>query len=63
MSKISNDEFDDLFFFIVLQVTLYFRNRLYRGNRVTKIDCEGLNAFDSYNFPVLAEFRTKIQGK
>ncbi|CAF4804328.1 unnamed protein product, partial [Rotaria sp. Silwood1] len=45
------------------EVTLYFRNRLYRGNRVTKIDCEGLNAFDSHNFPTLAEFRTKIQVK
>jgi lysophospholipase len=29
---------------------------------VTKIDCEGLNAFESHNFPTLAEFRTKIQG-
>jgi lysophospholipase len=46
-----------------LQVTIYFRNRLYRGNRVTKTDCEGLNAFESHNFPTLAEFRTKIQGK
>lgn len=45
------------------EVTIYFRNRLYRGNRVTKIDCEGLNAFESHNFPTLAEFRTKIQVK
>jgi L-asparaginase/Glu-tRNA(Gln) amidotransferase subunit D len=50
---------ENLFFF---KVTIYFRNRLYRGNRVTKIDCEGLNAFESHNFPTLAEFRTKIQG-
>ncbi|CAF0773664.1 unnamed protein product [Adineta steineri] len=45
------------------EVTIYFRNRLYRGNRVTKTDCEGLNAFESYNCPTLAEFRTKIQVK
>ena len=43
-------------------MTIYFRNRLYRGNRVTKIDCEGLNAFESSNCPTLAEFRTNIQG-
>lgn len=49
--------------FFPLQITVYFRNRLYRGNRVTKIDCDGLSAFDSCNFPLLAEFRTKIQGK
>ncbi|CAF1162299.1 unnamed protein product [Rotaria sordida] len=45
------------------EVTLYFRNQLYRGNRVTKTDCEGLSAFESHNFPTLAEFRTKIQVK
>ncbi|CAF0781673.1 unnamed protein product [Adineta ricciae] len=45
------------------EVTVYFRNRLYRGNRVTKSDCEDLNAFESHNFPTLAEFRTKVQVK
>ncbi|UJR35195.1 hypothetical protein I4U23_027962 [Adineta vaga] len=45
------------------EVTIYFRNRLYRGNRVTKTDCEDLNAFESYNCPTLAEFRTKVQVK
>ena len=30
---------------------------------MTKIDCEGLNAFESHNFPTLAEFRTNIQGE
>ncbi|CAF2048735.1 unnamed protein product [Rotaria magnacalcarata] len=49
--------------YLIPEVTLYFRNRLYRGNRVTKIDSEGLNAFYSHNFPTLAEFRTKVEVK
>jgi len=56
--KTKENNRESLFF----KVTIYFRNRLYRGNRVTKIDCEGLNAFESHNFPTLAEFRTKIEG-
>ncbi|CAF1560724.1 unnamed protein product, partial [Didymodactylos carnosus] len=45
------------------EVTVYFNNRLYRGNRVTKIDSEGLNAYESYNFPPLAEIGINVQVK
>ena len=35
------------------EVTLYFNNRLYRGNRTTKINSDSFNAFDSPNFNYL----------
>ena len=36
------------------EVSLFFNNRLYRGNRTTKINAENFNAFRSFNYPVLA---------
>lgn len=39
---------------IVTEVCIFFENRLMRGNRTTKINAEGFNAFRSYNFPSLA---------
>lgn len=39
---------------IVPEVCIFFENRLMRGNRTTKINAEGFNAFRSYNFPSLA---------
>jgi L-asparaginase len=36
------------------EITLYFGNRLLRGCRATKVNAEGLEAFDSPNFPPLA---------
>jgi L-asparaginase len=38
----------------VPEVTLYFGNRLLRGCRSTKVHAEGLEAFDSPNYPPLA---------
>lgn len=38
----------------VPEVTLYFGNRLLRGCRATKANAEGLEAFDSPNYPPLA---------
>ena len=38
----------------VPEVTLYFGNRLLRGCRATKVNAEGLDAFDSPNYPPLA---------
>ena len=35
------------------EVTLFFNNKLFRGNRVRKVDADGFNAFDSPNFPPL----------
>ncbi len=37
------------------EVTLFFRDRLLRGNRSTKHDAVGLDAFTSPNLPALAE--------
>ncbi|ATG74257.1 asparaginase [Zobellella denitrificans] len=35
------------------EVGLFFNNRLYRGNRASKVHADGFNAFDSPNFPPL----------
>ncbi|HEX9981361.1 MAG TPA: asparaginase [Flavobacterium sp.] len=40
---------------IVSEVCLYFEYKLYRGNRTTKINAEHFNAFNSPNYPPLAE--------
>lgn len=37
----------------ISEVTLFFNNKLYRGNRVRKVDADGFDAFDSPNFPPL----------
>lgn len=37
-------------------MTLFFKDKLYRGNRATKVDAFGLDAFDSPNFPPLGTF-------
>ncbi len=42
-------------------VTLYFQNRLFRGNRTTKQSAEELSAFASNNYPPLAEVGVSIQ--
>lgn len=39
---------------IVPEVCIYFDSRLMRGNRTTKINAEGFNAFRSFNYPSLA---------
>jgi L-asparaginase len=40
---------------IVPEVCIYFQNRLLRGNRTTKSSAEHFNAFNSFNYPPLAE--------
>ena len=40
---------------VVPEVCIYFSGRLLRGNRATKQNAEGFNAFDSFNFPHLCE--------
>ena len=39
---------------MVPEVCIFFENRLMRGNRTTKINAEGFNAFRSFNFAPLA---------
>ncbi|WP_422106182.1 asparaginase [Winogradskyella sp.] len=40
---------------IIKEVSLYFEYKLYRGNRTTKINAEHFEAFDSPNYPTIAE--------
>ena len=40
---------------LIQEVGLYFEYKLYRGNRTTKINAEHFEAFDSLNYPCLAE--------
>lgn len=40
---------------IVPEVCIYFSGKLLRGNRATKINADGFNAFESFNFPHIAE--------
>ncbi len=45
---------------IVPEVCIYFDNKLFRGNRTTKKNAEYFDAFDSPNYPALAEAGIKI---
>ncbi len=40
---------------VVREVGLYFEYKLYRGNRTTKINADHFEAFESFNYPHLAE--------
>ena len=40
---------------VVPEVCIYFNGRLLRGNRSTKINADGFDAFDSFNYPHLAD--------
>ena len=46
---------------IVPEVALYFEYSLYRGNRTTKISAENFEAFQSPNYPLLAEAGVHIK--
>lgn len=46
---------------MVPEVCVYFESQLLRGNRTTKINSEGFNAFRSYNFPPLAQVGIHIR--
>ncbi|ATY66883.1 60 kDa lysophospholipase [Cordyceps militaris] len=41
--------------FVIPEVCLFFHNRLYRGNRTTKVSAASFQAFDSPNFEPLAQ--------
>ncbi|MDP4535241.1 asparaginase [Alkalimonas collagenimarina] len=43
------------------EVSLFFNNQLFRGNRSTKADADGFNAFASPNFPPLLEAGIQIR--
>jgi lysophospholipase len=46
--------------YTVPEVTLYFHNNLYRGNRTTKAHATSLSAFDSPNLPPLMKLGIKV---
>ena len=46
---------------IVPEVCIYFNGRLLRGNRTTKQNADGFNAFDSFNYPHLCEVGIRFQ--
>ena len=46
---------------VVPEVCVYFENKLYRGNRVSKNSAEYFNAFQSYNYPNLAQVGVHIK--
>jgi len=45
----------------IAEVCLYFNGRLLRGNRSTKVQTEGFDAFDSPNYPLLGKIGIHIQ--
>ncbi|MCR5820252.1 MAG: type I asparaginase [Bacteroidaceae bacterium] len=45
----------------VPEVCIYFSGKLLRGNRSTKINADGFNAFDSFNYPHLADVGVSIR--
>ncbi|MBU3003355.1 asparaginase [Paraglaciecola arctica] len=45
----------------IAEVTLFFNNQLFRGNRSRKLDADGFNAFDSPNFPALLKAGINIE--
>lgn len=47
--------------FDIPEVCLYFYQKLYRGNRVTKVDCASFGAFTSPNLPPLADVEIDIK--
>ncbi|MCT7941744.1 asparaginase [Shewanella holmiensis] len=47
----------------VAEVSLFFNNKLFRGNRSTKAHADGFDAFASPNFPLLLEAGIKINIK
>ncbi|XP_067262535.1 60 kDa lysophospholipase-like [Chanodichthys erythropterus] len=47
--------------YIIPEVCLYFHQKLYRGNRVTKVDAESFDAFTSPNLRPLADLQTDIK--
>jgi len=46
---------------IVPEVCIFFQNLLMRGNRTTKINTDNFSAFNSFNYPILAEAGTYIK--
>ena len=68
LSEIRSDGLDNLVTSLIIaadakhrEVLLYFGGRLLRGNRATKMSADALIAFDSPNFPHLAQAGMNIK--
>ena len=68
LSQIRSDAMDNLITSVMIagqgrvrEVCLYFRGKLLRGNRAIKASADGLIAFDSPNFPPLADAGIDIE--
>ncbi len=68
LSEVRNDAVDNIITSLWLsahhpvnEVCIYFNQKLLRGNRAQKISSEQFDAFDSPNFPQLAEFGIDIR--
>ena len=68
LSEIRSDGLDNLVTSVIIaaeskhrEVLLYFGGRLLRGNRATKMSADHLIAFDSPNFPHLANAGMQIK--
>lgn len=48
-------------YYPIHEVTLFFNNRLFRGNRATKSDADGFDAFSSPNHPPLIKAGIEIE--
>lgn len=46
---------------VVPEVSIFFQNYLFRGNRTSKVNADNFNAFQSFNFPVLAKSGVHIR--
>jgi lysophospholipase len=67
ISEVRNDGIDNLLgaltiagHFVIPEVTLYFNNRLFRGNRCSKLSAMDFDAFDSPNLPPLVNVGVSI---
>ncbi len=45
---------------VIPEVSIFFNNKLLRGNRTRKISADSYAGFDSYNYPVLADVGANI---
>lgn len=68
LSEVRNDAADNVITSLWLcahlavpEVCIYFNQRLLRGNRTQKTSAQGFNAFDSPNFPYLANIGINIE--
>ena len=62
-----NDSFNNLLgaltiagHFNIPETLIFFNNKLFRANRTTIVDSEGLASYSSPNFPIIAELRIFI---